>query len=103
MGNNLRVGTPAYMSPEQIEDQELTPASDVFSWASTMVYAVTGHQPFGRTSRLGVFWEIQEDEPDLTGVPPEIREIISVALAKMVTSLLAVMLGDSSTYGTRSP
>ena len=81
-GDRLRVGTPAYMSPEQIQREELTPASDVFSWASTMVFAATGHQPFGRTSRLGTFWEIQEDEPDLTDLPAELREIISAALDK---------------------
>jgi serine/threonine protein kinase len=78
----LRIGTPAYMSPEQVQHEELTPASDVFSWASIMVYATTGHQAFGRTSRVGVFWEIQEDEPDLTDVPAGLREIISAAFAK---------------------
>jgi WD40 repeat protein len=80
--DRLRVGTPAYMSPEQIRHEDLTPASDVFSWASVMVYVTTGHQAFGRTSRMGVFCEIQEDEPDLPGVPDGLREVISAALAK---------------------
>lgn len=79
----LRVGTPAYMSPEQIQHEKLTAASDVFSWASVMVYATTGHQAFGRTSRLGVFWEIPEDAPDLTDVPDRLREVISDAFAKV--------------------
>src|ERR1700759_125402 len=43
----LPVGTPAYMSPEQIHDEKITSATDIFSWAGVMVYASTGHPPFG--------------------------------------------------------
>ncbi|MGD0558683.1 MAG: SAVMC3_10250 family protein [Streptosporangiaceae bacterium] len=79
----LRVGTPAYMSPEQIENTELTTASDVFSWASTMVYATTGHQPFGTASCLATVWyQILDHQPDLTDVPAQLRGILSAALSK---------------------
>jgi len=41
------VGTPAYMSPEQIKsDRELTPASDVYSFGLIMYQMVTGTIPF---------------------------------------------------------
>lgn len=41
------VGTPAYMSPEQIKlDRELTPASDVYSFGLVMYQMVTGTIPF---------------------------------------------------------
>ena len=80
--NRLRTGTPAYSSPEQVQHDNLTSASDVFSWGSTMVYATTGHQPFGGKSRLGALWEIIEDEPDLTGLPDQLRPVILAALDK---------------------
>ncbi len=80
--DRLRTGTPAYSSPEQVQREKLTSASDVFSWASTMVYATTGHQPFGGKSRLGTLWEVIEDEPDLTGMPDPLRPVILAALDK---------------------
>jgi WD40 repeat protein len=80
--DRLRTGTPASSSPEQVQREKLTSSSDVFSWASTMVYATTGHQPFGGKSRLGTLWEIVEDEPDLTGLPDPLRPVILAALDK---------------------
>ncbi|HXL87875.1 MAG TPA: serine/threonine-protein kinase [Streptosporangiaceae bacterium] len=79
----FRLGTRAYMSPEQVEDAELTPASDVFSWAGAMVYAVTGHQPFGSENApwVTVLSRILNGPPDLTDVPAELRDIIGLALS----------------------
>jgi hypothetical protein len=41
------VGTPGFMSPEQTRDEPLTPASDIFSLGATLLFAATGHGPFG--------------------------------------------------------
>jgi hypothetical protein len=41
------VGTPGFMSPEQTRDEHLTPASDIFSLGATLLFAATGHGPFG--------------------------------------------------------
>ncbi|MCZ0979792.1 serine/threonine-protein kinase [Streptomyces diastatochromogenes] len=43
-------GTPAFMSPEQASGQEHTPAGDVFALAGVLVFAATGHGPFGTGS-----------------------------------------------------
>jgi eukaryotic-like serine/threonine-protein kinase len=40
------LGTPAYMSPEQLLNQELTPVSDVYSMGLVMYQMVTGVRPF---------------------------------------------------------
>ena len=79
-----RVGAPAYMSPEQIEDLDLTTASDVFSWAGTMVYAATGHQPFGSpdSNLIALYRKVLEGQPDLSDVPSELRPLLSAGLAK---------------------
>jgi serine/threonine protein kinase len=39
------IGTPSYMAPEQLTDQAVGSAADVFAWGSTMVFAATGRLP----------------------------------------------------------
>ncbi|MGW5418414.1 serine/threonine-protein kinase [Actinomadura geliboluensis] len=76
------VGTPAYMAPEQLEPGELTPAADVFAWASTMAFAATGRPPFGNESVPVVFNRIANSEPDLTGVEEPLRGLLTECFAK---------------------
>jgi serine/threonine protein kinase/cold shock CspA family protein len=78
------VGTPAYMSPEQINEGELTPASDIFSWAGLTVFAATGHQPFARRdSPVTAVWRaISDGDPNLGGVPGQLRDTVTAALGK---------------------
>ena len=50
-GTYTRAGahTAAYSSPEQLDrTHPITPASDIFSWASTIYFALTGTAPFGQ-------------------------------------------------------
>ncbi|GAA1776521.1 serine/threonine-protein kinase [Actinomadura chokoriensis] len=76
------VGTPAYMAPEQLEPGELTPAADVFAWASTMVFAATGRAPFGNETVPIVFNRIANHEPDLAGVEEPLRALLTACFAK---------------------
>jgi len=46
------VGTPVYMSPEQIRAGRLTPASDLYSLGVTVFQLLAGHPPFEGTSRI---------------------------------------------------
>lgn len=43
---NTLVGSPQYMSPEQLEGHELTPASDLWAVGATLYTTVEGHPPF---------------------------------------------------------
>ncbi|WMX46290.1 serine/threonine-protein kinase [Streptomyces roseicoloratus] len=78
------VGSPGFMSPEQVRGEKVTPASDIFCLGSVLVYAATGHSPFGG-SDSGVhatMFRIANDEPELTGLAPELTGLIRACLAK---------------------
>jgi len=65
------LGTPAYMSPEQVEGKELTSASDVYSLGLVLYQMITGTRPFDDSTPLSmVVRRIKEDpEPPRTFVP----------------------------------
>lgn len=82
------VGTPAYMSPEQVRGQEVTAASDVFSLASTLTYAVAGEAPFGEGTGVDVLHRVAFDPPredvldKVAGVDAELAAFIRTCLDK---------------------
>ena len=76
------VGTPAFMSPEQAAGLEHTAAGDVFALAGVLVFAVTGHGPFGSGQPTDLLYRVRYAEPDLGGVPPELVPVLSRCLSK---------------------
>jgi serine/threonine protein kinase len=97
---NSAIGTPAYMAPEQLTAKELTPAADIFSWASTMVYAATGQAPFGQDTVMAVIHRIMNEPPDLGSMEEPLRGIVADCLAKkpsdrpQTQALLMRLLGE---------
>lgn len=79
------VGSPSYMSPEQLTGGQLTTASDVFCLGGILAYAATGRLPFGAGGPGGVhavMFRIASDPPDLDGVEEPMRTLIADCLAK---------------------
>ncbi|ACY99139.1 MULTISPECIES: serine/threonine-protein kinase [Thermomonospora] len=77
------VGTPAYFAPEWLRGEPPTPASDVFAWAGTMVFAATGRPPFGAGGDLpALLYRIANEPPDLSGVPERVRGLLAECLDK---------------------
>jgi len=83
-GDSLIVGTPAYMSPEQLEGKKLDGRSDLFSLAVTLYQLLTGYQPFAGDSLPELKKNIVSEEPDLNHLtlPAGITEVIIKALQK---------------------
>ncbi|NGO77792.1 MFS transporter [Streptomyces sp. YC504] len=80
----MLIGSPGFMSPEQVRGLELTPASDVFCLGAVLVYAATGRLLFGAgTTGLNAhLFRIAEEEPDLTGVPEGLLPLVRECLHK---------------------
>src|ERR1700722_16660868 len=76
------VGTPGYMSPEQAEGQQAGPPSDVFSLGCVLAYAATANAPFGGGSAASILYRVVTGEPDLSGIPAGLQQVITACLAK---------------------
>ncbi|GAA2627078.1 serine/threonine-protein kinase [Streptomyces axinellae] len=78
------VGSPGFMSPEQVRGDHLSAASDIFSLGSVLAFAARGRTPFGSAGSAGhaLMYRITHEEPDLEGVPEGLRPLVADCLAK---------------------
>jgi serine/threonine protein kinase len=78
----LVMGSPGFMSPEQALGQKVGPLSDVFSLGTVLGFAATGQRPFGTGTPVELLDRVVHGEPNLDGVPAEVRPLIERCLAK---------------------
>ncbi|MEV7013494.1 bifunctional serine/threonine-protein kinase/glutamate ABC transporter substrate-binding protein [Streptosporangium sp. NPDC051022] len=76
------VGTPAYMAPEQISDEDVGFPADVFAWGSTMIFTATGRAPFAGDTIVATLNRVINQEADLSALPGGLREIVGLCLSK---------------------
>lgn len=83
-GDKVIVGTPTYMSPEQLEGKKLDGRSDLFSLAVSLCHLLSGHQPFTGKNLSQLKLSIIRHEPDLSHLtlPEGLKEIILKAMQK---------------------
>ncbi|MFJ7061652.1 protein kinase domain-containing protein [Streptomyces griseobrunneus] len=86
------IGTPGFIAPEQITGAivtgaprtrgAVTGAADVFALGAVLVFAATGRSPFGSATGAVLLYRAVHEDPDLTGVPDEVRELAAACLEK---------------------
>lgn len=76
------LGTPGFMSPEQVMGRPITPASDVFSFASVLVFAASGNGPFGDADDYTMAYRIVHEPPELGSLTGPLRRLVTECLAK---------------------
>lgn len=70
-GSHGVVGTPAYMSPEQVEGREVTAATDIYAFGLVLYEMLTGTLPFSSETPLGMaFKRVHEPCPSPRSVVP---------------------------------
>lgn len=83
------VGSPAYMSPEQIREQVLTHQTDIYSLSVTMYKLLTGRLPFDARNNYSMIYQIMNIEPPPPStfrpeIPPALDKIVMRAMHKDV-------------------
>lgn len=103
------IGTPPFMAPEQFRrPRQVGPAADVFALGSVIVHAATGSGPFDSDSPYLVAYQVVHDEPDLTGVPEDLVDLVSRCLAKepedrpTPDELMTALRSVSASYDTQA-
>lgn len=81
------VGSPAYMSPEQIQEQPLTHQTDIYSLGVTMYRLLTGKLPFDAANNYSMIYQIINSEPLPPStfrpeIPPALDAIVLRAMRK---------------------
>ncbi len=74
------VGTAAWISPEQIRDEDVTEATDIFNFGLVMAFAATGRHPFGTGRNDALMYRISSEEPDFDDLASPLKEALSLCL-----------------------
>lgn len=97
----VSIGSPGYMSPEQILGKGITGAADVFSLGAVLAFAATGRPPFTGDNSATLLYKVVHEPPELGDVPAgQLRELIGACLAKTAVDRpapedVAAALGDA--------
>ncbi|MEU6995614.1 protein kinase [Streptomyces sp. NPDC046465] len=78
----VSIGSPGYMSPEQILGKTVTGAADVFSLGAVLVYGATGESPFPGDSSAALLYKVVHEEPELGALSGDLRDAAAACLAK---------------------
>ncbi|MDT0613561.1 serine/threonine-protein kinase [Streptomyces lancefieldiae] len=78
----VSIGSPGYMSPEQILGKGVTGAADVFSLGAVLAFAATGRPPFPGDSSAALLYKVVHEEPEIGALDGEIRDLVAACLTK---------------------
>lgn len=80
--HGMVIGSPGWITPEQLLSGEASPASDVFAWGCITAYAASGHQPYGTGRVETVFWRVINQPPfvDRERLAPALADLVDAAV-----------------------
>jgi serine/threonine protein kinase len=85
------MGTPSYMSPEQVQSTAITGAADQFSLAVIVYEALTGEKPFAAEYMPTLLYKIVREDP----LPPQrLNNTLSPQVELVLSKALAKLPGD---------
>ncbi|MDK1475321.1 serine/threonine-protein kinase [Streptomyces sp. 549] len=81
-GTGVSIGSPGYMSPEQVLGRDVQTATDVFSMGAVLAFAATGLPPFSGDNSATLLYKVVHEEPELHDLDGELRDLVAACLAK---------------------
>ena len=80
-------GSPSYMSPEQVQSEELTPRSDLYSLGAVLYELLTGFRPFRADNLSKLLHQIVYATPPpihtyRDDIPEELEEVVAMSMQK---------------------
>jgi serine/threonine protein kinase len=102
------IGTPAYMAPEQLQGQDITPAVDGWALGVTLYAAVAGRNPFDRQNTAATFHAILMAELPPPACAPPLAPVIAGLLLRdpaqrMTLATARELLGEPAFAAALSP
>jgi serine/threonine-protein kinase len=86
--SGVTMGTPLYMSPEQVEGKPVDPRTDIYSFGVTCYFMVTGHPPFTGQNPFEVALQHVQAEPrPLAAIRPDFPPALCSMIHKMMAKL----------------
>ncbi|MFD8568635.1 serine/threonine-protein kinase [Streptomyces sp. NPDC059639] len=78
------LGSPEFMSPEQVRGDPVSAASDVFALGCVLAFAATGRSPFDAdgAGAHAVLFQVAYEDPKLDDVPEALSDLVRGCLAK---------------------
>ncbi|MEU0518980.1 serine/threonine-protein kinase [Streptosporangium sp. NPDC006007] len=75
-------GSPSFLPPERATGGDTGPWSDLWALGATLYAALLGHGPFERRDAIATLGALLTEEPDLSRVPPAMREVLTGLLQR---------------------
>ncbi|MEV0284280.1 serine/threonine-protein kinase [Kribbella sp. NPDC050820] len=76
------IGTPGYLSPEQITGTAIGPASDMFALGAVLVFAASGRGPFATGNPASLLHRIVNEQPHIPPLPDPLQDLVRRCLAR---------------------
>jgi serine/threonine protein kinase len=87
-GINSLLGTPNYMSPEQVKSSFITPRADLFAAGVVMYEMLTGVKPFAAADISGILYNVVNlDPPPVDKLNPNVPRAVSRIVARMLAKV----------------
>ncbi|MGD8353143.1 MAG: serine/threonine-protein kinase [Pseudomonadota bacterium] len=95
------LGTPAYMSPEQVAGERSGPGTDIFSLGAVLYEMIAGQKPFSGSNHIAIIQDVLHGQPPpLNEVDPSVPEPVSQAVAKCLEKSPASRYGSMEEFST---